>query len=326
MSPGPGLSLQSGHRVAAVPAIGLVDRLEKGPQMSVHQSSGWHGQHGPGPTHCGYPPEEQLPPEDQPAAIGSPTHPDDRGSAGIGATPPRALNGEPPNGETPNGSRTPHPGQPHFAARPVPGPAMPPNPAMPPGPAMAPGPVMPPGQPMHPGQARPHQPRRPDYASWGRRAAAWLIDHVPSLIASTLFLVWYVTVIIELLKVSAAAMGMIDVPTEVFVDSVGWLIAAGVVYLIALACNLVNRWYLGGRTGQSVGRRLLRITLIAAETGRPLGVGRAFVRDLAHIADGFFYVGYLWPLWDDQRRTFADMMMKSIVINAPSGQQSRGPG
>lgn len=308
MSPGPGLSLQSGHRVAAVPAIGLVDRLEKGPQMSVHQSSGWHGQHGPGPTQCGYPPEEQLPPEDQPAPNGSP-RPEHRGFAGTEATPPQAL-----NGETPNGSQAPHPGHPHFAARPVPGTGMPP------------GQVMAPGQPMHPGQVRPDQPRRPDYASWGRRAAAWLIDHVPSLIASTLFLVWYVTVIIELLEVSAAAMGMIDVPTEVFVDSVGWLIAAGVVYLIALACNLVNRWYLGGRTGQSVGRRLLRITLIAAETGRPLGVGRAFVRDLAHIADGFFYVGYLWPLWDDQRRTFADMMMKSIVINAPSGQQSRGPG
>jgi hypothetical protein len=25
-------------------------------------------------------------------------------------------------------------------------------------------------------------------------------------------------------------------------------------------------------------------------------------------------VGYLWPLWDDKRQTFADQVMKTVVI------------
>jgi uncharacterized RDD family membrane protein YckC len=28
-------------------------------------------------------------------------------------------------------------------------------------------------------------------------------------------------------------------------------------------------------------------------------------------------VGYLWPLWDDKRQTFADMLLNTIVIHAP---------
>ena len=43
----------------------------------------------------------------------------------------------------------------------------------------------------------------------------------------------------------------------------------------------------------------------------------AFLRDLVHILDGVAYVGYLWPLWDDKRQTFADKIMRTIVIDLP---------
>jgi hypothetical protein len=26
-------------------------------------------------------------------------------------------------------------------------------------------------------------------------------------------------------------------------------------------------------------------------------------------------MGYLWPLWDDKRQTFADQVMKTVVID-----------
>ena len=62
------------------------------------------------------------------------------------------------------------------------------------------------------------------------------------------------------------------------------------------------------------------IKLVKAETGQPIGAGMAFVRQIAHILDGIpCYIGYLWPLWDDKRQTFADKVIGTYVIDQPKG-------
>ena len=50
------------------------------------------------------------------------------------------------------------------------------------------------------------------------------------------------------------------------------------------------------------------------ETGQPVGPGTAFVRALCHVLDSILYIGYLWPLWDDLRQTFADKIMGTLVM------------
>jgi hypothetical protein len=62
---------------------------------------------------------------------------------------------------------------------------------------------------------------------------------------------------------------------------------------------------------------MVGITLLGEETGQPIGAGMAFVRDLAHILDSLpFYLGWLWPLWDGKRQTFADKVVKTVVVSA----------
>jgi hypothetical protein len=44
-----------------------------------------------------------------------------------------------------------------------------------------------------------------------------------------------------------------------------------------------------------------------------LSVGRYFV----HIVDAIpCYLGYLWPLWDSENRTFTDMILNTRVYKA----------
>jgi uncharacterized RDD family membrane protein YckC len=50
------------------------------------------------------------------------------------------------------------------------------------------------------------------------------------------------------------------------------------------------------------------------ETGVILSVGQTFLRQLCHYLDSAVYIGYLWPLWDPMRQTFADKLMKTVVI------------
>ena len=85
--------------------------------------------------------------------------------------------------------------------------------------------------------------------------------------------------------------------------------------ILAIALWGYNRWFVGGPTGQSWGRRALGIRLVSEETGQPIGATNSFVRDLAHLLDWIpCFIGYLWPLWDQKKQTFADKIIKTVVV------------
>jgi uncharacterized RDD family membrane protein YckC len=156
---------------------------------------------------------------------------------------------------------------------------------------------------------------RNDYASWGKRVGAYLIDFLPALVGQAIFFVGYGVLIADVARSSASGTatpsGAGLVPMVI-----GFL-----VLLAALGWQIYNRWLTAGRTGQSMGRRVLKIALISEETAQPIGPLNAFLRDLVHVLDGFAYVGFLWPLWDERRQTFSDKIMKTAVIDVP---QPRG--
>ena len=149
-------------------------------------------------------------------------------------------------------------------------------------------------------------PRRPDYGSWRRRVAASVIDSLPGYVGQAVFLVGYVRALLALGRGSTA------------LDPAGTpLVVGGSIMLVALGWTAYNRWLLAGRTGQSVGRRVMGLWLVGRETNRPVGALNAFVRDLAHMVDGVCWVGYLWPIWDAERQTFADKLTHTVVVTTP---------
>jgi uncharacterized RDD family membrane protein YckC len=125
------------------------------------------------------------------------------------------------------------------------------------------------------------------YANWGQRVGAYIIDVIPAFI-------------VEFIGYATGARVLI------------WL---GI--LIALGINIYNRWFQAGQTGQSWGKKALGIKLVGEATGEPIGPGMAFARDICHILDGIpCYIGFLWPIWDAKRQTFADKILSTIVIPA----------
>lgn len=92
-----------------------------------------------------------------------------------------------------------------------------------------------------------------------------------------------------------------------------WPVAS--MLLIAVLLALVNTVVVQGWTGRSLGKSATGQRLVDSRARRPIGVGRAFVRQLAHIADALpCCLGFLWPLVDEQRRTFADMLTNTVVV------------
>jgi len=90
-----------------------------------------------------------------------------------------------------------------------------------------------------------------------------------------------------------------------------WWLCIGVLGA-ALLLMLVNRLLLPTVAGWSLGRELCGIAVVGPD-GAATGAWRLLLRDLAHLLDCASLVGWLWPLWDSRRRTFADMVLRTEV-------------
>ena len=124
------------------------------------------------------------------------------------------------------------------------------------------------------------------YASWSRRAGAWLVDAT---------LLGLVTIAAARVSEAAAVLAILVLPAA-----------------YATFCN-------GGRNGQTVGKWVLNVSVRnAASLGR-LGYGAAFVRWTATVVLRvlLFLPGVLdalSPLWDRRRQAWHDKAAGSVVV------------
>ncbi|MGV0871334.1 RDD family protein [Mycolicibacterium sp. XJ879] len=137
----------------------------------------------------------------------------------------------------------------------------------------------------------------PPLASWPARAGAFAVDVLVGLgVLATLALVAW----------TAPLRGWL------------WWVFTVTAAIVVLAMA-VNRLVLPAVKGFSLGRALFGIAVVN-RTGSPVGVWRLLVRDLAHLLDtAALFIGWLWPLWDRRRRTFADLLVRTEVHRVESG-------
>lgn len=145
----------------------------------------------------------------------------------------------------------------------------------------------------------------PPYASWSRRVVAALLDG-----AVLGAVTWF-----------AVGDGFASPTLQPTFDlgatpqSTGTSWTSSLVLVGALLGMLV----LQGLTGQTPGRRVMGVAVVRANPagvpldGRP-GVVRSVGRWLAHLLDAILLVGYLRPLWNRERQTFADSLARTVVV------------
>ena len=93
------------------------------------------------------------------------------------------------------------------------------------------------------------------------------------------------------------------------------LLLLGVFSLAALAFWIWNYGYRQGTTGSSVGKAVMKFEVVSEAGGQPIGFGLSLLRQLAHFLDSIICnLGYLFPLWDAKRQTFADKIMSTVCI------------
>ena len=148
--------------------------------------------------------------------------------------------------------------------------------------------------------------------SWGARLGGYILNYLSTMLFALPAIIALFSVPTELRSCEIdGESGSCEWPT-----SQGWVIVAGLgvvgtIAFFVLYCRAV------GKTGQFWGHRAAGVRIVDATTGAPIGAGRAFGRYLAHFLDAIpCYLGFLWPLWDKKRQTFADKIVGTVSVRA----------
>ncbi len=137
------------------------------------------------------------------------------------------------------------------------------------------------------------------YASWISRVGASLLDSV---------------VVLPVLLVALGIGAPMSASSSTGVAAAGTVIIV-IGYLAGLGVAVWNSVFRQGKTGQSLGKKVLGITLRKEATGQPIGAGLAFGRIFVHVLNTIpCYLGWVWPLWDAKKQTFTDKVLATVVV------------
>ena len=148
------------------------------------------------------------------------------------------------------------------------------------------------------------------YAGWWQRVGAVVIDGIISI---AFFIPAFVIFAVGPSEITDCTVNGVDgrceVPTggTIAIGALAYL--AGMIAFLVLYCRRV------GTKGQSWGMGATGYQIVDERTGAFIGTGRAVGRYFARILSAMpCYLGFLWPIWDSENRTFHDMIVRTRAI------------
>lgn len=155
-----------------------------------------------------------------------------------------------------------------------------------------------------------YAPQQPPYAGWLQRAGAFVLD-----VLINFGPMWLLVGIGSGIEASSGESG------EVFANIVAWI---GILAMIVAVVFQLRR---EGRTGQTVGKKVLGIRAVRERDGQMLGVGLALGRRLLQFLNNVvFGLGWWWAIWDAKSQTFADKITSVIVVRADAAPMPQPGG
>ncbi|MFV0257746.1 MAG: RDD family protein [Acidimicrobiales bacterium] len=139
------------------------------------------------------------------------------------------------------------------------------------------------------------------HATYGSRVLAYLIDYG---IGLAIFIVGYILAVI-FGSISDALSGIVLLLT----------------YLVLFGYGVWNVIVRQGQTGQTIGKAQQNIKLVSLDTGQPVGIGMAIVRQIVMFFLSLLcyiplLLDLLWPLWDENGQRLTDKVITANVVQA----------
>lgn len=98
-------------------------------------------------------------------------------------------------------------------------------------------------------------------------------------------------------------------------DSIGDNPMSTLMSVIALIIQATYNVYFISRSGQTPGKKILKIKVQEVSTGKNLGIVAVVLREvIGKFISSFFDLGYIWMLRDPNKQTWHDKIAKSVVV------------
>ena len=149
------------------------------------------------------------------------------------------------------------------------------------------------------------------FASWGARFGAYLLDALIGFGACVIPLVVGAVILATTSSTTTDSDGYTTVSGG---NPLGYVFL-GLGYLLIFVFQIWNAVFRQGKTGQTLGKKIVGIQVVRADTGAVLGTGGAFLRWLMLvILGGMCFLDFLWPLWDEKKQSWHDKIATSVVL------------
>lgn len=147
------------------------------------------------------------------------------------------------------------------------------------------------------------------YAGWWRRVLATFIDAVVGWLFALPAIIALFAGPTEIeFRDGTQGPGFYEVPTNGTFAVAGLLFLVGIIAYLAIYVRMLGK-------GASLGRKAAGYQVLDARTMEPIGTARAIGHFFARYLSALpLYLGFLWPLWDEENRTFHDMIVGTRAI------------
>jgi Mce-associated membrane protein len=140
----------------------------------------------------------------------------------------------------------------------------------------------------------------PAYATWGQRVIAAILDN--AILAGVTWLALGAGFTQPTLTPGFGTSGDAGRPDDPLI-----LVPVGAVAILLVLQAL---------TGWTPGKLVVGIRVLREQSAAPAGLWTTLARWALHLLDAILLIGYLRPLWHQKRQTFADGIVRTVVVQA----------
>ncbi|HET7465782.1 MAG TPA: RDD family protein [Candidatus Dormibacteraeota bacterium] len=141
------------------------------------------------------------------------------------------------------------------------------------------------------------------YAGFWIRFVAVIVDGVIVFVATIVASIVLAIVIGILARVTGAALDLSPGGPLTWLD-----------YLVSFTIS-IGYFIYGWGMGSTRGQRFFRLAVVDAESGQPIGFGRAAIRYLGYIVSVLpCYIGLIWAAFDPKKQGWHDKIANTLVI------------
>ena len=136
---------------------------------------------------------------------------------------------------------------------------------------------------------------------WGSRLGRFIAYFVDGFVMALVIGVFY-------------AIGGVAIAAGASGESGALAMVGAVIVLAGIVVGVAWKpwWWTHG--GQTPGYRMMGLRIVRERDGGPITTGQAIGRLLSYIVSAFFYLGFIWILFDARRQGWHDKLAGTVVI------------